>query len=258
MDRLLSSNFQWINSCASDTPSDRAMLKKCVMQKVALRRKVLPKKPHPNSRQLPVFLLNAGPANENENPMDDNGHNHIEGIQWQPSNSDVIESDDRYTPTHPKLSPALGTTCPPMLAKCNLDFLDLSILASHEVGRFTGPKLLETPQMLPHFLGRKTWSYCHYVPHYYSQSILIRKAVDCAVARARCLLSPSDVQWEYLALSSYTQALSSLHDAMDVTSKYPTVELLCATQILALYEVSFSEHFPIDERLVCLTFFFRC
>jgi hypothetical protein len=244
MNNPFSPNFQWINSCASDPPSERAMLKKRVMQKVALRRKWLPRKPHPNSRQFPVFLRNGGPANENETPKDDKEHNHIEGIQCQRSNSDAIESDDRYTPTNLKLSPALGTTCPPMLAKCNLDFLDLSILASHEVGRFTGPKLLETPEMLPHFLGRKTWSYCHYVPRYYSQSNLIRKAVDCAVARARCLLSPSDIKWEHLALSSYTQALSSLQDAMDLTSKHPTAELLCATQILALYEVCFSEHLP--------------
>lgn len=209
------------------------------MQTVALRRRLLPKGPHPNSRQFPVFLLNGSPANEKENPKDNKRHEDIEGIQYQCSNSDVIESEDGYTPTIPKLSPTVGTTCPPMLAKCNLDFLDLSILASHEVGRFTGPKLLETPEMLPHFLGRKTWSYCHYVPLYYSQSNLIRNAVDCAVARARCLLSPSDIQWEHLALSAYTQALSSLQGAMDFTSEPLTAELLCATQILALYEVSF-------------------
>jgi hypothetical protein len=244
MNNPFSPNFQWINSCASDPPSDRAMLKKRVMQKVALRRKLLPKKPHPNSRQFPVFLLDGGPVKENQPPEDDKGHKYVEGIRCQRSNSDAIESDDRYPPNNLNPSPALGTTCPPMLVKCNMDFLDLSILASHDVGRFTGPKLLETPQKLPHFLGRKTWSYCHYVPLYYSQSVLIREAVDCAVARARCLLSPSDIKWQYLALSSYTQALSSLQNAMDITSKHPTAELLCATQILALYEVCLCEHFP--------------
>jgi hypothetical protein len=125
-----------------------------------------------------------------------------------------------------------------MLTKCNLDFLDLSLLASLEVGRYTGQRLLESPRNMSHFLGGKNWSYWGYVPFHYNQSVLVRNASDCVVARVRCLLTPKATQWESLALSSYSKALLNLQEAINSTPQHPTAEILCATQILGLYEVS--------------------
>lgn len=248
MDMPRPTKLQWFNSYASNQSLDRSTLNKVVMRKVALRRKLLPQKPYPKSRQFPVFMLNDGPVNETKGLQCDNRHDQVEGIQSQSLHSDAIESADPHTLTDLSLSPALGGTCPPILAKFNLDFLDLSILASNEVGQFNGLRVLEHPKMLPHFIGKKTWSYCHQIPRLYSQSILIRNADDCAVARARSLLSPFDTQWESLTLSSYAHALSRLQEAVDLTSQHPTVEVLCATQILALYEVCCFYILSMDER----------
>jgi hypothetical protein len=202
-----------------------------------------PKKPHPNRRQLPVFISKD---NSSETPTSQNDKNYHSAeildensrLPSESSNNDLIESNKFHVQTGLTLSRALGSTCPPTLAKCNLDFRDLSLLASHEVGRYTGQKLLECPQSISNFLGRKTWSYCHYVPLHYSQCVLIRNAADCAVARTRCLLSPENTEWESLALLSYGKALLSLQEAMDSTSQHPTAEILCATQILGVYEAS--------------------
>lgn len=128
---------------------------------------------------------------------------------------------------------------PSMILKCNLDFVDLSSLASFEVGRYTGQRLIERPGSITHFLGGTTWSYCRYVPFYYAQSDLVRHATDCVIARVRCLLTPQRTEWESLAITCYSKALSTLQEAINSTSQYPTAEVLCATQILSLYEVSY-------------------
>jgi hypothetical protein len=124
-----------------------------------------------------------------------------------------------------------------MLKKCNLAFLDLSLLASLEVGRNTGQKLLENRQNISHFLKGKNWSYFQFVPFYYDQYDLIRKATDCVIARVRCLLSPRDPDLEAIAVLAYSKALSDLQEAINSAVSRPTTEVLCATQILGLYEV---------------------
>jgi hypothetical protein len=206
-------------------------MKKDVMRNVALRRKMIPKKPHPNGRQLPVFIVDDEPENRQKQ------YATTKSVRTHRLSSEFSHHDN-LPPPFVTFYPGLGTSPPTMLAQCNLDFRDLSILASHEVGRFTGRRLLENPGLFPHFLGKKNLSYCQFVPLHYGRNNCIRYAVDCAVARARCLLSPSETQWELLALSSYTKAISTLQKALDSVSSQCTVEILCATQILALYEVS--------------------
>ena len=199
------------------------------MQTVALRRKQQPKHRHPNSRQLPRFA-----------PDLEQGAEAVEkasSIQFQNTDLDFVQSDE--FPSEPSLTDlrVFTITYPSMLTKSNLNFLDLSLLASLEVGRYTGQRLLENPQNLSHFLGGKNWSYCRYVPFYYNDSALVRSATDCVLARVRCLLTPDDTKWESVALSSYSKALSSLQEAINSTSQIPTAEILCSTQILGLYEV---------------------
>src|ERR1700753_2926520 len=51
-----STSLLWISSTTSIAPSDRSRIRREVMQKVALRRKKEPRRPHPNRRQIPTFL----------------------------------------------------------------------------------------------------------------------------------------------------------------------------------------------------------
>lgn len=204
------------------------------MQKVALRRKREPKQHHPNSRQLPVFVRDDDAGESSGSQFLDRGSR----IQSENPDSAAVESDElrsQTSLTHLRVA----AVHPPMLVKSNLDFVELSSLASLEVGRYTGQRLIERSRSIAHFLGGTTWSYCRYVPFHYAQSVLVRNATDCVVARVRCLLTPEDTDWESLALTSYSKALSNLQEAINSTSQHPTTEVLCATQILSLYEVSF-------------------
>jgi hypothetical protein len=240
-----STELLWISSSCSDTPSDRSKLRREVMQKVALRRRKEPKRHHPNSRQLPVFITNDGLAESTASQKYNRKYDQAEIIDKDSClkpvelGSDIVYSDDIHPQTTLTQLLVFPCTSPSMLSKCNLDFLDLSLLASCEVGRYTGQRLLESPRSISHFLGGKNWSYCRYVPFHYSQSVLVRNAADCVVARVRCLLTPNATEWESLAVASYSRALSILQKAINSTSERPTADILCATQILGLYEVSY-------------------
>lgn len=213
------------------------------MQKVALRRKKEPKQRHPNSRQLPLFITNDVRSESTAQPGVVQNRNEAESskehgsLPVRGSNSDTVEVHYFHSQANRTPLQGITTTYPSMLIKCQLGFLDLSLLASLEVGRYTGRKLLEHPQNLSHFLGGKNWSYCHYVPFQYQNSFLIRCATDSVIARVRFLLTPEDTQWESLALSSYSKALLNLQEALNATLTYPPAEVLCATQILGLYEL---------------------
>lgn len=203
------------------------------MQKVAQKRKAEPKHRHPNSRQLPVFISS-----------DDIYDNAADYKQIQTFNAakrpTQTKSDGACFQRDVTCLRTLASTYSTVLAKTNLHFLDLSLLTSVGVGRYTGQRLLESPQSISHFFKGRNWSYFQYIPLHYQQSVLISSATDCVLARVRCLLTPDDKKWELFALSSYSRALSKLQDAIYSTSQQITAEVLCSTLMLGLYEVSVS------------------
>lgn len=223
----------WIGSSTTNSPYDRSKQRREVMQRIALRRKREPAKRHPNSRQLPLFIHHDDVGGSRNQSTD-------VGNRLSPGNSDSTSTGSNDMISQPSL-PRMGVAAlyPSVLVKTNLDVVDLSSLASFEVGRYTGQRLMERPGSIKYFLGGSTWSYCRYIPFYYAQSALVRNATHCVLARVRCLLTPQNREWEILALASYSKTLSALQEAINSTPQHPTAQVLCATQILSLYEVSF-------------------
>lgn len=235
-----STDLFWVESCTSDAPSDTSKWlkrRRQVMQRVASRREKTLRQPHPNRRQLPVFVGDRSAIASSESQSIDQGTCPRLGT-LDPATAEFEKPHSLESLTHIRVA----AVYPSILVQANLDFTDLSSLASIEVGRYTGQRLVEWPRGITHFLRGTTWSYCHYVPFYYSQSALIRDATDCVVARVKCLLASdtTDRSWELVAIASYAKALSRLQEAINSTSQQPTVEVLCTTQILSLYEVRLS------------------
>lgn len=246
MEHSSSTSLLWIEPYTSDAPSNQSRQRREVMKKVASRRKEMHQRCHPNRRQLPIFVHNQDPGGSSARQLH----------KLNPNNAMILARDSNLHAQHLQTSltqlQVASVICPPMLAKCELDFLELSSLAALEVGRFTGQRVLESPRSIAHFLGGKNWSYCRYVPSYYAESVLVRNATDCVVARVRCLLSPKDSTWETLALASYSMALSNLQDAINSTCQPPKAEVLCGTLVLSLYEVNF---YILPQR-ICLDVFY--
>jgi hypothetical protein len=233
MEALKTSNFLWIDASASNHLPGGGLRRREVMQKLALRRKREPKQLHPNSRQLPVFIQsNDGAESSRDQMVGTTGHVSLDMPGRRIGDGAASSLPPSLTTVH------LAPVHPTMLVKANLDFVDLCSLASLEVGRYTGHRFLKQPHSIAFYLGGTTWSYCRYVPSLYSQSLLVRTAADCAIARVKCLLKPDDTGWEVLAITSYSNAISVLQKAInDNVSQHPSAEVLCSTQILSLYEV---------------------
>lgn len=242
----------FVHATSANPPIRSSKIRRDVMQKVAMRRKREAKnrmQSHPNSRQLPVFV-SAKLEKSVKAPFLCEAHLEQVGCysKDQEQEFDHLRRDKTgyaYDPFLQCVSPTLPIFAnpPAILMKANLGFLNFSTLASFEIGRYTGERLLATPSRFTNFLGTKSWSYFWYVPARYDSCALLRIATDCVAARVRHLLAPSDSEWGALALRCYAKALSEVQRAINASAgQKPSAEVLCATQILGLYEVS--DHNP--------------
>jgi hypothetical protein len=124
-----------------------------------------------------------------------------------------------------------------MSMKYGLDALDISTLASVHMNRAARYEFLENPSQLAQILTKRKWSYFSYLPSRYGYSTCLNDATDCLVSRVRQILSPDSAIWDKTVLSLYCRALNSLQAAIQCSKLCMEADVLCATAILALYEV---------------------
>lgn len=121
--------------------------------------------------------------------------------------------------------------------KTDFDILDLSTLATLHVGRMARRALSQNPyHLISQLRSFKQWSYLSFLPSMYGQISCLSDATDCVIARARQIISPNR-NWEAAVITFYVKALDSLQKALDSPKERFKPEVLCATEILALYEV---------------------
>ncbi|KAF7856938.1 hypothetical protein EAF04_009698 [Stromatinia cepivora] len=145
-------------------------------------------------------------------------------------------------PSNPVIPPSIfsPTSYELMLSKFGFDILELSTLATLHVGRATRRALCKSPESIVHQMRtQKQWSFLSFLPTRYGHSSCLSAAVDCVVARARQIISPPHhtTFWEPLVLTHYITALETLQRALDSPKTRYKPEVLCATEILALYEL---------------------
>ena len=120
----------------------------------------------------------------------------------------------------------------------DFDLLDLSALTSFHTGRVTAKLLSEEPQRLVHILRYRQRSYFSFLPSRYGHSACLDNATRCVAARVRQWMSnPSDPPHDGV-LSLYSKSLNSLRSALKDPTLCLKPETLCATSILAIYEVN--------------------
>jgi hypothetical protein len=258
------SDFQFINSTITTptVPQDlaiRALIRKQAMKKASAARKRDGNYGKHNLRQYPVFLFDqANPANEHtaESPRE-------QGVTIKQQESPVrvvsvappvkpraprsktkIKVEDRqhwiarhaHTESIPVGLSARGYELTSM--KTDFDILDLSTLATLHVGRMARRALSQNPyHLVSQLRAFKQWSYLSFLPSMYGQISCLSDATDCVIARVRQIISPNQ-NWEAAVITFYVRALDSLQKALDDPEERFKPEVLCATEILALYEVS--------------------
>jgi hypothetical protein len=128
------------------------------------------------------------------------------------------------------------------------DILRLSALTTLYMGRGTATFLYKSPTRL------KAWmqvdepaTYLEALPALYQSSKLLRSVVNATMARAHRMLCGSPVISEATVLGLYGVALHGLQNALNDPAQALEAEVLCATQVFQLFEVSTVNFVPMRE-----------
>jgi hypothetical protein len=240
--------FQFVNSTIASprVPQDlavRALIRKQAMKKASAARRRDGNYGKHNLRQYPVFILDE--SNNTDAPtvnVNDSGHelDHPTQIARLKNTRTAIQRQQwlakfTHIETVPASIPSRGYEWTSM--KSDFDILDLSNMATLHVNRAARAALSKNPQQfILQVRATKQWSYLSFLPSRYGQISCLSDATDCVIARARQIISPNR-NTETAVISSYVKALDSLQKALDSPLERFKPEVLCATEILALYEV---------------------
>ena len=262
--------FQFINSTI-DTPTVpqdlaiRALIRRQAMKKASAARRRDGNYGKHNLRQYPVFLFDqnnvidggvAAKASDQEKDSKCNGHKPVRanGHGAFPGH---IKNTQKGNKTHNNIGERNGAerqrwlfkhieSIPPSLPasgyeltsiKSEFDIIGLSNLATLHINRAGRAAISQNPDHLVYQLrSSKQWSYLSFLPSLYGQIPCLSDATDCVIARARQIISPNQ-NWEATVIGFYVKALDSLQKALDSPKQRYKPEVLCATEILALYEV---------------------
>jgi hypothetical protein len=126
-----------------------------------------------------------------------------------------------------------------MTMKYGFDAMNISMLACIHINRAARQEFLANPSQLSQILTKKRWSYFSYLPSRYGQSTCLNDATDCLVSRVRQIVSPDGAPWENTVITLYVRALNSLQTAIQCSNSCLDADVLCATGILALFEVCY-------------------
>lgn len=121
----------------------------------------------------------------------------------------------------------------------DLDFnvTELSLLTSHSFGLGAARAVASHPAQLAGMLLSSNSSYLNFVPSRCEDNPLLRDILWCTAAQSRWLLRPQSVTAEASILASYGNALQRLQKALTDPEQCLHPDVLCATQLLGLFEV---------------------
>ncbi|KAL8811288.1 MAG: hypothetical protein Q9200_001923 [Gallowayella weberi] len=123
-----------------------------------------------------------------------------------------------------------------MRIRYDFDVLNLSSLTALPFGRVTSQPLQEKPSRLLDVMRFRQWSYFSYIPWRYGNTPCLDDAVCCVAARVRqWITNPGKPNARVLFL--YSKALKSLQAALDDTSQRFEADVLCATEVLSIFEL---------------------
>jgi hypothetical protein len=137
-----------------------------------------------------------------------------------------------------------------------LDPMDLSALASIHIGTMLVPILAflisfayhrlnraaivlsSEPSPLPGVLLCRQRSYFSYIPSHFGHTLALDDAFRCLITSAHSKLVPTHSSRPETILSNYSNALHSLQSAVKNPETRYSTEVLCATAVLSIFEVS--------------------
>ncbi|KAL8959956.1 MAG: hypothetical protein Q9183_005549, partial [Haloplaca sp. 2 TL-2023] len=118
----------------------------------------------------------------------------------------------------------------------DFDVIELSALTAIHIGRATAEPLHDRPSRLLEILQSKQWSYFDYLPGRYGQTPCLDDAICCVAARVRQWITNHSKPTRQV-LELYCRAVKSLQAALDDPCERLHPNVLCATEVLSIYEL---------------------
>ncbi len=250
--------WTWINSSdglKSTSPKIRTLIRKQAMSKAAAARRRVRRSPpskrqdssqsraDQHTREIPEQISEISPIQDNDiQPLCPEA----EGLHSNPLMLSASKASElvigglhqvSYMPRQEWI-PASPSSTGFEAVRIAFDFdpTSLSCLTDIHVGRATARPLRDKPDRLREILRCKRWSYYEYLPSRFGQSRCLDDAIRCIAARVRQWFNNSAGP-NRSALELYSKAVESLQAALNdpVLCHHPNV--LCATEVLSLFEL---------------------
>ena len=253
-DSRSNAGFQFVNASianpqAAQDKEVRALIRKHAMKQASVTRRRQGNYGKHNLRQDRIFYVAATDHFVAGHLCINSGHEDEELHEYEKESARPCSGPHL---TRPDVQPSPGkflwkSRLPPTLslqgyeavvAASNFDVVDLSALVSLRLGRFACMKFSADPSKLTGLLSCSHTSYLTYLPSRYGHSTCLNDAVDCIIARVQQIIFPTDAKLNSMVILRYIKALNSLQKALYSPVECYEAEVLCATEILALYEVS--------------------
>ncbi|KAL8952704.1 MAG: hypothetical protein Q9222_001403 [Ikaeria aurantiellina] len=257
---MATSTLDWINSLDGKVPRSptiRATIRKRAMSKAVAARKQSGKYSNPNRRQYPVFVDIPAPQKPVTDrlllPSDTHESEPCQGDELNPTEATVQTIAHRSKPaarrqhrlsrlpTATRIPGSPSSTGYEAMRICyDFDVLALSGFTDLHTGRATAQPLHEQPDRLHEILTCKQWSYFTYIPSRFGNTKCLDDAVCCVAARVRQWIT-NPGQPNRAVIELYAKAVKSLQAALNDPSQYILSDVLCATEVLAIFELLDSE-----------------
>jgi hypothetical protein len=225
--------FLFIDDTQSSNKAQKRRIRQHAMRNVAATRKELGTYRKVNTGQYPIFI-----EQEPSSVFVDKVYA-TQSWERHPDESDTSDISD-----YPYNLCTIPCPMPPNdyeLARSTFDFdiVSLSWLTSFHFSAASARALSRNLTRFRCILKpAHDVSYLDYVPQLYGQSVLIRRVVDCVLARARKTVSVDGKGMdEQDILNLYGKALVGLQSALGEEGRRWDADVLCSTQLLAMYEV---------------------
>ena len=123
-------------------------------------------------------------------------------------------------------------------SRLNVDIQELSAVTTYHDSRVTFRHIQARSDFLVDVLRCRQWSFMYYVPSRWGRSPYLDAVIECVLSSAtQRVFAPGQT---HSSLRLYQRALATLQAALNDPNEVRKPEVLCATELLALHEVSFN------------------
>jgi hypothetical protein len=251
-------NYEWIvlgNDYHNDRKKSLGKIRSHAMRETAASRKKFGTWGKRNQRQyLVLFPADTGctASKLSETGTDSSYHKSSEPHSME----EEIVTKDISRPSEDDLTHKLRLGLPMplsgldrLVAEIGLNVLDLWALTTVHIGPEATTFLTKNPSRLVDLVSSQKPSYLIHAATRYGSSHCLDDAVRCVATKARRVLVGSGKGGRAIELKLYGKALRSLQSAIDLGEGWRNPDVLCAIQILSLYEVcsSFFSHLDLSS-----------